>query len=99
MDGNRPHREAAPMADIIAPPGKARVMTCPECKGAREPDCVSCHGNGRLLIRAYPQCGDIGWDYVNGNDDRGGMACRISCGYTWAAADPAWAAQVLPASP
>jgi hypothetical protein len=40
-------------------------------------------------------CGDVGWDYVNGTDDRDGMACRISCGYTWTAADPG-CAQVLP---
>jgi hypothetical protein len=42
---------------------------------------------------------DPGWDYVNGTDYRNGMACRISCGYTWTAADPGWRAQVLPSNP
>jgi hypothetical protein len=43
-----------------------------------------------------PQCGDIGWDYINGLDDQGGMVCRISCGYQWIASDLGWRAQTLP---
>ena len=86
------------MADTITPPGKARIMTCPECKGAGRKDCIGCRGAGRLVIRACPLCGDIGWDYVNGVDDRDGMACRIDCGYRWTADDPGWRAQVLPAA-
>jgi len=88
--------EAATMTDTITPLGKARVMSCPECKGARMSACPACRGEGKLLVRACPLCGDLGWDYVNGIDDREGMACRISCGYTWTAADPGWRAQVLP---
>jgi hypothetical protein len=38
------------------------------------------------------QCGDIGWNYINGLDDRGGMVCRISCGYQWIASDLGWRA-------
>jgi hypothetical protein len=87
------------MAATITPPGKARIMTCPECKGTRGRDCAGCRGDGRILIRACPLCGDIGWDYINGTDDRQGMACRISCGYTWTATDPGWQAQVLPSTP
>jgi hypothetical protein len=45
-------------------------------------------------MRACPLCGDPGWDYVNGMNDRDGMACGISCGYTWTADDPGWRAQV-----
>ena len=37
-------------------------------------------------------------DYLNGLNDRDGMACRTSCGYTWTADDPGWLAQVLPPS-
>jgi hypothetical protein len=41
-------------------------------------------------------CGDPGWDYINGRDERHGMARRISCGYLWTRDDPGWRAQVLP---
>ncbi len=64
------------MTDTITPLGKARVMSCPECKGARMSACPACRGEGKLLVRACPLCGDLGWDYVNGIDDREGMACR-----------------------
>ena len=84
------------MADIITPPGKARIVPCPECKGVPGRDCLDCQGTGRHIMRACPLCGDVGWDYINGMDDRDGMACRISCGYTWTADDPGWRAQVLP---
>jgi hypothetical protein len=47
-------------------------------------------------MRACPLCGDPGWDYVNGMNNRDGMACQISCGYQWTAEDPGWRAQVLP---
>jgi hypothetical protein len=87
------------MADTITPPGRARVMSCPECKGTPTSACPACRGAGKLLVRACPLCGDIGWDYTNGVDDRDGMACRNSCGYTWTAEDPGWRAQVLPARP
>jgi hypothetical protein len=43
-----------------------------------------------------PQCGDIGWDYISGLGDRGGMVCRVSCGYQWIASDLGWRAQTLP---
>jgi hypothetical protein len=34
--------------------------------------------------------------YINGTDDRDGMACRINCGYTWTPTDLGWRVQVLP---
>jgi len=68
------------------PPGRPRKAR----------DCLECHGQGRYIQRACPLCGDPGWDWVNGADDRDSMACRISCGYTWTADDPGWRAQVLP---
>lgn len=84
------------MTDAITPPGKARILPCPECKGVGGQDCLECHGHGWHLMRACPLCGDPGWDYVNGADDRDGMACNIHCGYTWGADDPGWQGQVLP---
>lgn len=84
------------MADIVTPPGKARVLPCPECRGEGGRSCYECHGEGMLLHRACPLCGDRGWDYVNGMDDSAGMTCRLGCGYRWSADDPGWLAQVLP---
>jgi hypothetical protein len=48
-----------------------------------------------MIQRACPLCGDHGWDYINGIDDREGMACRIGCGNQWAANNPGWQAQRL----
>src|ERR1017187_2550119 len=82
--GNDPARsEVRAMADRVAavvPPGKAQIEACPECQGVAGADCYECQGAGKLLGRACPLCGDIAWDYVNGQDDRDGMACRTSCG-------------------
>ncbi len=84
------------MAVAVTPPGKARIVLCPECRGIEGRACRECKGAGRMLRRACPRCGDTAWDYVNGRDDRQGMTCRISCGYRWTAEDPDWLAQVLP---
>jgi hypothetical protein len=84
------------MAVPVAPPGKARIIPCPECQGATGRPCYECDGQGRLLQRACPQCGDTAWDYLNGQDDRDGMACRVNCGYRWNPHDTGWQAQVLP---
>ena len=73
------------------------IENCPECKGAPGRDCCECHGTGKILRRACPLCGDIAWDYVNGVNDRDGMACRISCGYRWTASDPGWRPSGSPA--
>ena len=86
------------MTEDVRPPGRARILACPECRGAAGRSCRECRGAGVLLQRACPRCGDIAWDYINGLNDRGGMACRISCGYTWQADHPAWQAQTLPAT-
>ena len=73
------------MTATITPPGKGRIVRCPDCNGVPGRDCLECRGQGRFIRRACPLCGDPGWDHVNGTDDRNGMACRISCGYTWTA--------------
>ena len=80
------------MTGTVTPPGKARITPCPDCQGVAGKPCHECHGDGRLLRRACPLCGDLGWDYANGTDDRQGMTCR----YHWAPGNPAWRAQVLP---
>src|SRR5260370_21732410 len=97
MPGNS--GEVIRVAETIPPPGKARIVHCPECKGVPGRPCHYCQGAGWHVMRACPLCGDVGWDYANGNDDRQGMACRISCGYTWTADHPGWRAQVLPGIP
>src|SRR6266568_1052174 len=97
LDSDRQLGEATTMAETSTPPGKGTIVTCPECKGAAGMPCHECQGEGRYVIRACPLCGDPGWDYLNGVNDRDGMACRINCGYTWTAEDPGWRAQVLPA--
>jgi hypothetical protein len=84
------------MPDTVVPPGKARVIPCPECQGLTGRPCYECDGQGRLLQRACPRCGDTAWDYLNGTNDRDGMACRINCGYRWTSNHPGWQAQLLP---
>ena len=96
--GKEPAQSEVDMTATVPPPGKGIIMACPECKGAAGRRCHECQGNGRYIMRACPLCGDPGWDYLNGTDDRDGMACRISCGYQWTANDPDWCAQVLPDS-
>lgn len=71
------------MADTITPPGKDRIVPCPECHGEAGRSCYEC-------------CGDLGWDYVNGTSESAGMVCRLGCGYRWPAEDLGWRAQVLP---
>ncbi len=84
------------MAPNVEPPGKAQVVPCPDCQGVAGRSCYECHGRGRLVKRACPLCGDLGWDYFNGSDDRDGMICSLGCGYRWSADDPAWRIQALP---
>lgn len=96
LGSDRQRGEVTTMADTITSPGKARLIPCPECEGIAGRDCLECHGAGWQLMRVCPLCGDPAWDYINGTDDRNGMACRIKCGYVWIAADPGWRAQVLP---
>jgi hypothetical protein len=84
------------MAAEVAPPGKARVVPCPDCQGVTGQSCYECHGTGGILMRACPLCGDAGWDFVNGTNERDGMACRTGCGYRWSADDAGWRAQVMP---
>jgi hypothetical protein len=88
--------EVTTMTGTITPPGKGRIIACPDCHGARGRDCVECRGEGRFVRRACPLCGNVGWDYINGADDRDGMACRMGCGYQWTREDLGWRAPVLP---
>jgi Bacterial regulatory proteins, gntR family len=50
------------MAEAITPPGKARIVHCPECKGIAGRRCHYCGGTGWHVMRACPLCGDVGWD-------------------------------------
>ena len=79
----------------VPPPGKATVLTCSACDGR---GCNQCGNTGKVLWRACPKCGDIGFDYLNGRDETDDMACRNGCGFKWAADDPRWLAQRLPFS-
>jgi hypothetical protein len=78
----------------IHPPGKAVVTTCADCGGA---GCRHCDGSGKALWKACPRCGDIGFDFVNRTSPDRGMICRLGCGHKWAADDPRWLAQEIPA--
>ena len=78
----------------VQPPGKAVITTCQDCGGA---GCGHCGSTGRTLWKACPRCGDIGFDFINGRDQDQGMICRLGCGYKWAADDPRWLAQRIPA--
>jgi hypothetical protein len=82
----------------LAPPGRARITSCPDCGGMAGRDCGECEGTGRLVWRACPRCGGTSsWDFVNGRDESRGMACRSPrCGYHWQADDPDWVIQRLP---
>ncbi|MDA8320637.1 MAG: hypothetical protein M0030_12630 [Actinomycetota bacterium] len=84
------------MAEPITPPGKGRIISCPDCDGIPGCDCPECHGQGRYIMRTCPLCGDPAWDYNNGTSDHDGMTCRNSCGYTWTRTDPGWRVQALP---
>ena len=88
--------EVTHMADPVTPPGKARITPCPECNGQPGRPCHECHGQGTLLQRACPLCGDLAWDYINGQNEDAGMTCRLGCGYHWSAEDVGWIAQMLP---
>jgi hypothetical protein len=78
------------------PTGQGPHCPVPDCHGVPGQDCLECCGEGSFIRRACPLCGDPGWDYVNGTDDRDGMACRISCGCHWTSDAPGWRGQVLP---
>lgn len=80
---------------VLAPPGKAQIDNCPECKGVPGLPCRDCGGTGKHLWRACPLCGNIGWDYLPGTN-RQRMACRIGCGFEWGTDHPGWLAQRLP---
>lgn len=76
-----------------APPGKAHVEPCPDCRNRIDPNCPECDGTGLIIYKACPRCGDLGWAYNNGRNDRAGMTCQLSCGYAWGAINPGWRAQ------
>ena len=78
----------------VPPPGKAVISGCKDCDGR---GCRNCGNTGKLLYRACPKCGDIGFDFINGRDERDGMVCPTGCGFKWAADDPRWLAQRLSA--
>lgn len=75
------------------PPGKATITRCHECRGA---GCYECKSTGYLIWRACPRCGDRGWHYTQGLNDREGMDCW-ACSYHWTRDDPGWLAQRIPA--
>jgi len=79
--------------ELLTPPGMAMIMDCPDCDGA---GCSDCKGTGKELWRGCPECGDVGWDFVAGDQtERSGMICRLGCGARWSADDPRWVIQHL----
>jgi len=77
----------------IAPPGKAHVEPCPDCREQINLNCPECEGSGAIIYRACPHCGDLGWAYCNGRNDEAGMTCQLGCGHTWVATEPGWLVQ------
>jgi hypothetical protein len=49
-----------------------------QTRGVTGLSCHECHGAGHYVMRACPLRGDPGWDYINGRNDREGMACRMT---------------------
>jgi hypothetical protein len=58
LGNDRQRGEVTTMADIIIPPGKGRIVSCPDCNGVPGRDCLECHGNGRYIRRGCPLCAD-----------------------------------------
>jgi hypothetical protein len=56
------------------------IAICDGVEGSLAPAVAlfECRGEGRYIMRASPLCGDPRLDYMNGTDDRDGMACQIS---------------------
>jgi hypothetical protein len=40
------------MAATITPPGKGRIVLCPDCRGVPGRDCLECRGEGRYIARS-----------------------------------------------
>ena len=91
--------EVTTVAATITPPGNGRIVSCPDCNGIPGRDCLECRGEGRYVRRACPLCGDPSWDYVNGTDDRNGMACGSAAVTGGPPTTPAGALRYCPARP
>ena len=89
-----------PPEDVVAPPGKAHLVRCPDCSyAASKGRACDCEGTGVQLYHACIACGDIAmWVYgLTGRDgDYAHMSCRL-CGARWDQGHPEWIAQRIPA--
>ena len=62
----------------VLAPGRAVVAPCSTCKRSGRLDgypCYDCEGTGWMVWKACPKCGDQGFRFVNGRNDRDGCAC------------------------
>ena len=59
----------------VQAPGKALITSCPACNGEH---CRDCEDTGLVLMKACPNCGDVGFDVINGQNDHAEMVCGLA---------------------
>jgi hypothetical protein len=80
----------------LVPPGRAQLDPWPDCTRGHDANgslCCECDGTGYLPWKAHPQCGDIGFDHINGHGQTSGMHCRLGRGYQRTTEEPSWVIQ------
>jgi hypothetical protein len=87
------------MTDTVTQPGVARTIPSPDRQRGPAKDCVECWGEGRFVRRACPLCGNVGWDYINGADDGGGMVAASAAATSGPATTRAGAPRHFPMPP
>jgi hypothetical protein len=55
-DSNRQRGEVTTLADTIIPPGKGRIVPCPDYNGDRGRDSLECHGMGSNIPVVPARC-------------------------------------------
>lgn len=84
---------------VVAPPGKAHLVRCPDCSyAARHGFRCDCGGTGHRVYHACVNCGETAmWVYGATDQERDSahMRCHL-CGIHWDQSHPGWIAQRVP---